>query len=640
MSGFCIDVYLNNTTPRTPPVQVVDLGASDGVDFFHGDLIRAAWVFPSGSRLWRVFRAPDWVLVIEGQPDRYPAEGESLNHWLAGRWGSFRGFEIRLGEGQKSGGTVSAFVDPLATRPMYYMAQGGRIVLSDKLATVAANFDGHVVPNWGAVLEAAAISTLYSTDTSIEGAVALRPGESVRISNGTVGTWAQHAMPLDPEIHPDEVRKNPAGTLSRALQKSVAETFVEKDSPLLLSGGLDSRYILALAGPSRKSMTIATQANAETEIAWQIAKACGAEFQIWPFPPEHYLTVIRDGFPLAGCMGDFRLAHHLGMGAAWRKSGVRGICHGFLFDTFLKGYFLTPHNEIAGKMHSLAEVLHHDSNSCRTWSGRRSPYAAEDVLSLLNAEGQDLLHSRFRQVAANLGHEERDGLDLTLERHVCGWVSKQCHYPQFLGWIEEVDVYSPVFHRALVSWHRLSRPAERYSGRAFIAALRALKHPVNSLADANTGAPIREAARDWRILARRIPGYHALRPAWRRLQELRKPEQAGRAVQAPQPTWPPVHPALRSSEGLAMLQKGISALPASGLFRQEALEQAIHRYRGGEDRWMEPLLACMAAGQWSRLLAEGSSGMSRGVRTISFEKSVSSQLAQASEPGGRGASIR
>jgi len=55
---------------------------------------RAAWAHWSNTRQWQITRSENRLVMIEGQPDRYPGTDEPIELWLDGHCGSFRSFEI------------------------------------------------------------------------------------------------------------------------------------------------------------------------------------------------------------------------------------------------------------------------------------------------------------------------------------------------------------------------------------------------------------------------------------------------------------------------------------------------------------------------------------------------------------------
>ena len=113
-------------------MKVVDLGECEIAQMCELGNIRAAWTYSQNARPWSITRTANRVVLIEGQPDRLPYPDESLEKWLHGRSGSFRGFELAE-DPVSQRAKVLVFADPLCTRPVYYLISDGCVCISDKL---------------------------------------------------------------------------------------------------------------------------------------------------------------------------------------------------------------------------------------------------------------------------------------------------------------------------------------------------------------------------------------------------------------------------------------------------------------------------------------------------------------------------
>jgi hypothetical protein len=178
MAGFVIELVAPGTE-FGGSLKLVDLGQCELVQSRIFGAARIAWARWQAIRQLTIFAAPDRFLFVEGQPDRLPAHDEGLTQWLAGRAGSCRGFQVEL---VHPGGPprICAFVDPLATRPIYLLRTAKRICLADKLASVVANTPG-LDCAWPRLLECAALRSMYSSRTTVNDVEELGPGEVVEI---------------------------------------------------------------------------------------------------------------------------------------------------------------------------------------------------------------------------------------------------------------------------------------------------------------------------------------------------------------------------------------------------------------------------------------------------------------------------
>jgi Asparagine synthase len=613
MPGFCIEKHIEGAS-HTSELKLVDAGGCPVTGSFRVGSTAAVWAHLGDAAQWRAYERPGRLLVVEGEPDRFPGEDEDLEDWLPGRWGSFRGFEI-------TDVRVRVFVDPLGTRPVYYLKNAGRFYVADRLPTLAVNLeDGQVC--WPVVLEQMMLNAVYSRGATLEGAIALQPGETLDLSGDAASCGERRRLPEDRDLTAERVRRDPGAALLAAMEKAVQETWTREDSWLLLSGGLDSRLTLALAGPGRKTLNVTTAENTESRAARQIAERCGAEFRHWQRPPEHYHGVVRDSVFLTGAMWDSNVAHHLGLGREWRREGITAVAHAFLYDTVLKGWFTFPDQAYPPINLRVYEAVGELESCFQKRSGRASESAPDDVLDLLSQEGREIALEQLRRLAREMPLVREDGFNVTIERRLIESISRQCHYGGLVAWMEELSVSSPIFHPALWSWYAHSRPSDRYRGKAIRSALRLLGHPVLQVIDSNTGAPV-SFRKDWRESLRRQPPYRLLR---RLAHLLRKPGARTplRIAARDEGSWPPLPPLLRSTRGPEILEEGIGYLEGCPLFSGAALREALAHFLGGDDRPMEPLMAAMTAGRWLRLVSQGRDCAAPQVRTIPISAATAS----------------
>lgn len=597
MAGFCLENRTSEPAAGAPALRLVDLGGPDTERTFARGPVRFVWSFRNDSRESWTREEDGRLLFIEGQPDRYPREGESLQDWLSGgRWGSYRGVEIRAPREASLPAEITVFGDPLGTRSVYIHRTPERLLVSDKLSTIAVNADGEAEVHWPALLEAMALGSLYTPDTTLRNVEELAPGAAVEFAGLEARRRKHYELPAEGEVDAQAVHRDPAGTLLAAMKQAVAETWTDPRTALLLSGGLDSRLMLALAGPGRKALTVQLY-EAETQIARQLAACCDCELRVYPYLPEYTLRSVRLATPAGGAMHDPHFFNHLGMGAQWRSEGVTAVTHAYLFDTLLKGYFVQPAGGITRT--ALARTMPKTAKFFERISGRGSHVAADDIIQLLSARGREALDARLSALDASVKVETESGLDLTFENFVLGRISRQVHYGTLLGWSEELDVSSPIFHPALWSWRAASRAADRLHGRAFTRALLSLDHKVVKIADSNTGAPPRMPEVSWRDSIRHNHLYQRfLQPLWKSLAGARDEVSFKSGLGG--------H--LRGPEGIRFLTEWTAEIGGCEWFDAAVIESFLTKFKAGDDRYIEPLLACASAARWQRIIRSKSIG--------------------------------
>ena len=587
MAGFCIEVRDRTPLAERAPLQLVSLGRGEQLHTYDAGPIRVLWSRWPESRHLFVRDEPDRWLWIEGHPDRLPFNGESLAQWLSGRWGSFRGFEIN-----KRALTVTIFCDPLGTRPIFYLRTPEAFYVSDKLATLAMVGQGNTGVNWGALLEALILGTVYSEDTTLVGAEEVPAGEALIINDGKVSPSVKCAMPDHPIIKPQEVLNNPSKCLLAALKCAVEEVWDDPETPILLSGGLDSRLTLRLAGPGRKAITVTTRENRESRIARRVAHACGAEFHHITRPMEQYHRVVRDADLLGAAMYQPTHANHLHMTSEWREEGVQSVTHAYYYGTFLKGVFLLSPQQTEAPP-SFLDALGANASRVLSFKARRFKIVDMNLMyGVLSKEGKELVFSRLKNLADSFLSDVTDGDVTALERMVLSRPSRCYTHPNLLGWMEEVDLYSPIFHPAIWSWHTACPPHERYNGRAFIGALHLAGRDICVIPDANTGRPVVGA----------VPLYDLWDRSVRIRGIARRARKALRALLRKGPedffSWPPLAPIFRLPGGRVLLEEGLAELERCPFIARSRLHSMFLEYLKGRDQLIHTVLPLVGAARW------------------------------------------
>ena len=588
LSGFLVQSFAGPVLSSSP-LKVVDLGESEITEQCELGNVRAAWAYWQNSRQWNITRTAKRVVLIEGQPDRLPYPDESIEQWLEGRSGSFRGFELvsnRLSPRAK----VLVFTDPLCTRPVYYLITDECVCISDKLSTVVLNSAGTVEPDWGGVLEAAVLGSLYSHKTTIKNAVWLAPGEALEFEGRECSRRWKHALPADGNLTSAEVMAHPAQTLQFSIEKAVRETWTDPEMRLLLSGGLDSRILLALASGKRKALTFDLYSS-ETQVVKQVAAAAGADLAVLPAPD--YEFPMRWAYLVTGAMHDSKFVTHLGLVQDWRKRGIGGITHGYFHNTMYRGWTAARFVRYPNQKSILFDWMgrnayYFDKYGCKLAALPRQFYG------LLSEDGRAVLRRQLRELSDSMVPVLADGYDLTFEKRLMEFVPRQIYFCGMLAWYEGIDVASPVFQPALWTWYGLSHPRDRERDWAIREVFLSLDCPAAKLPDSNTGQPIAHLRADWRDRIRNQFWYPAFRAAYQRL--LWKPapyEEVGMKWGS----------RFREARVFSILQEGVDCLCDNPLFDRAGVQTALDAYRGGDNQLVDTICALMAVGQWQRLVS-------------------------------------
>jgi hypothetical protein len=573
-------------------LKLVDLGDCEILRGYQFGRVRAGWARWAGSRQLWVRESPNGVFLIEGEPDRLPRINERARDWLPGRTGSFRGFEIER-QNEAAPARVCAFVDPLGTRPIFLLRRGHRVLFADKLATIAVNAHG-LECAWPELLEACVLGTLFSLGTTVVGAHQLLPGERLDINGNEIALRNGATYPLGPAPEP---QPDAAVRLGEALRTAIAETWTDPECRLLLSGGLDSRLLLGLAEGRRKALTLDWYPE-ETLITQRVAAACEADLKLLPFREDDYCVRMQYGYLVTAGVQQSPLVNNLGMALAWRRSGISAVTHGYFHNSIFRGWTAGPWQRYPDLKTPLAQYM-----------GTRAHYfdkfndfphrLQKAALGLISSEGRRLLQTQLKALADSIEPVIVDGFDLTFERLIMKQVARQIYFGIFLGWLEEIDVASPVFQAAAWRWYASTHPADRHHDRAVIELYQMIGRGLADIPDFSSGkavgAETAEAAQAWRNQFW-FPAARAIARTARRFRAAPPPMiRSGR-------DWDQVYrqPAIANA-----LLEGLDGLKNNPLFDWGAISAERDGFLVGERKSSAVLWMLAKAGQWRKFVDAG-----------------------------------
>jgi hypothetical protein len=229
-------------------------------------------------------------------------------------------------------------------------------------------------------------------------------------------------------------------------------------------------------------------------------------------------------------------------------------------------------------------------------NGRFSWYATDMVFNLLRPEAQKLGKQQLCRLPDIFPQVIVDGMDISFERLVLSNISRQVHYPLLLGWFEETQAYTPVFHPALWNWYATSSIEDRRDGRALRQALASLKHPVCSIPDVSTGLPIESLSKPPLSERLRLRNYFAF-------SRLRDSLRRGRPIDTESKTTL-VRQDIRMPEGQKLIREWMDRTRDHSIFDANGLDRAWSAFQAGDDRAGDTLLLMIGARQWEDMVKQ------------------------------------
>ncbi len=237
---------------------------------------------------------------------------------------------------QRDRNQVRVLTDRLGTRPVYVASLDDGVVLSTQLQAVAAHPDVDVRFDEDALREYLATNRVLGLDTPIRGIRELPPGSitTVDLATGELDSERYWRLSYDPVERPHaEVVSEFTETIGRILDERRRDP---RRYGLLLSGGSDSRLVLAGLRPDTRTYHIAEWMSREARTAEWIALSRDREFRLLQQPADHHDRMLTHAPRKMNVSGRFDQAHLNGFHDEVGRE-VDVLASGLYGDTFYKG---------------------------------------------------------------------------------------------------------------------------------------------------------------------------------------------------------------------------------------------------------------------------------------------------------------
>lgn len=240
--------------------------------------------------------------------------------------------------------------DRLSSRPVfYYLTDDGMLLFGTQLSSI---LQPSMIPrelNLKSVFEYFTFQKVLGTETFINDVNVLPRATVLHYKDGEIILEPYVVIrykPLDLEFKSEDYYAN---QLAKAIKKSVKRRLKGNYRfGLLLSGGLDSRTILAASSKKMVCFTIADYENRQVRIARKIANIKECKHVFLKHNPSHYVQLIDEAVELGNGLNRFDNAHNLEFFEEIKKN-CDVLLDGFGFDGLFKTFYRVPKRKLLGK---------------------------------------------------------------------------------------------------------------------------------------------------------------------------------------------------------------------------------------------------------------------------------------------------
>ena len=386
---------------------------------------------------------------------------------------------------QRDRNQIRVLTDRLGTRPVYVASFDGGVVLSTQLQAVSAHPDVEVRFEEDALREYLATNRVLGLDTPIQGIRELPPGTvtTVDLATGELESEFYWRLSYEPV-------ERPYGAVAEEFTEVVDRILAERRRDprrygLLLSGGSDSRLVLAGLKRDTKTYHIAEWMSREARTAEWAALSTDHEFRLLQQPADHHDRMLAHAPRKMNLGGRFDQAHLNGFHTEV-ASEVDVLASGLYGDTFHKGGIVPNRTLSLGGLGSV-----------------RLPFEREypTVSALLDAmtEGYSPFVEREESLTDLLERKvERDGERVTAGGVEYGSLREFAlfggFYPlsndrdyHYFGLSEMLPHWTPFLDNRLLDVTLATPQRQLLRGELIDAALRALSPDLASIPHSETG---------------------------------------------------------------------------------------------------------------------------------------------------------
>jgi len=228
-------------------------------------------------------------------------------------------------------GRVSLFTDRLGARPLYYTTGADAFAFSTSVQTVPVPPGVDLAFDERYLAEYLHCRRTLGTKTPISGIDAVAPATVLTcdLDTGEIDRtryWEPQYRPVDRPLSyfVDEL----ADRFARAVADRTRD---DRDHGLLLSGGSDSRAVLAASETAMTGFHLGDGWNREATIAKRVADTAGARFRLLNRGPNYHAALLERAGPIQEFVGPFHTGHALGFAEAIRDE-VDTLCTGLYSD--------------------------------------------------------------------------------------------------------------------------------------------------------------------------------------------------------------------------------------------------------------------------------------------------------------------
>ncbi len=201
--------------------------------------------------------------------------------------------------------------DRFSSQPLFYhLTDKKTFLFGTQLSSILQSSEVPRELNMGAIFEFFTFLQVWGTKTFYKDIKLLPPATVLHYQDGNISFEPYWEMKYKEEKHPEGYYVDELATaIKKAVERRMRGNY---RFGLLLSGGLDSRMILAASDKQIVCFTFGDFKNREVNIAKRIANVKGCKHIFLKRDRDHYVNLMEDAVEIGGGMYGFVHAHAIG----------------------------------------------------------------------------------------------------------------------------------------------------------------------------------------------------------------------------------------------------------------------------------------------------------------------------------------
>lgn len=378
--------------------------------------------------------------------------------------------------------------DRFSSRPIYWATtSSGGLAFGTQVHTVLQ------VPGLPRDLDERSIQDIlhyqrvHGTRTLNAAVTMLPPGTVLRARDGNTSLERWFDLEYTPE---NQSRDEWAEELAEGFRHSTNRSIDDAKRPgLLLSGGLDSRMVVAAADRQMECFHFNDAPNQEFQTARRIAEARNFQFTFLKRSEDHYVRLFDQAVDIGDSQQPFVHGHTIGL----LPQDLDVMLHGFVPELYFRGKNL-PHTRHTFGNKDLVTLLDRGITRENVTSKMVAKLAysqpAQNPGQFLGGHLAETFDEAILRSAQELVDEARAHSDDPYDWFIWPDTHYHCKYPSFLfeqGIRAFCTERSVVFHNHILDLHLRMPVSLRSDSRLWNRAVKRLSPDIASLPDANTG---------------------------------------------------------------------------------------------------------------------------------------------------------